>query len=180
MKSSATTRTQTKSMILCALFAAATAVLSQLSIPLPFTPVPINLATLSVLAAGGLLGPVYGAVSLTVYVALGAVGLPVFAQFSGGIGIILGPTGGYIIGYIAAAFITGLISKRLSRRFWGNILAMSAGLLLCYVMGTAWFMVSTNTGLLAALGMCVAPFLIGDALKIACAALLVNRLSRHV
>lgn len=180
MKSSVYTRTQTKSMVLCALFAAATAVLSQLSIPLPFTPVPINLATLAIFIAGGLLGPVFGSISLTVYVILGAVGLPVFAQFSGGVGIILGPTGGYILGYIGAAFMTGLIAKRLSHSFWGNVLAMTAGLAVCYAMGTAWFMISTGTGLLAALGMCVVPFLIGDALKIACAAFLVNRLARHV
>lgn len=167
-------------MVLCALFAAATAVLSQLSIPLPFTPVPINLATLAIFIVGGLLGPVFGSISLTVYVILGAVGLPVFAQFSGGVGIILGPTGGYILGYIGAAFITGLIAKRLSRSFWGNVVAMTAGLAVCYAMGTAWFMISTGTGLLAALGMCVVPFLIGDALKILCGAFLVNRLARHV
>ncbi len=180
MKPTVYTRPQTKIMVLCALFAALTAVLSQLSIPLPFTPVPINLATLAFFIAGGLLGPVFGAVSLTVYAILGAVGLPVFAQFTGGIGIILGPTGGYILGYIAGAFLTGLIAKRLSQSFWGNILAMTAGMAVCYAMGTAWFMISTGTGLLAALGMCVIPFLIGDALKILCAAFLVQRLARHV
>ncbi len=179
MKSTASGQS-TKALVLCALFAAVTAVLSQLSLPLPFTPVPINLATLAVFAAGGLLGPVYGAVSLVVYVVLGAAGLPVFAQFSGGIGILIGPTGGYIMGYIAAAAMTGWIAKRLQRQFWGNVLAMTAGLAVCYAMGTVWFMFSTKTGLWAALGMCVLPFLIGDALKILCAAFLVNRLARHV
>ena len=79
----------------CALFAALTAILSQIAIPIG--PVPINLATLAVFIAGGLMGPVWGAVSMIVYVALGAVGVPVFAMFTGGISIIVGPTGGYII-----------------------------------------------------------------------------------
>ncbi|MFA9381155.1 MAG: biotin transporter BioY [Acetanaerobacterium sp.] len=180
MKTRTLAKSPTKALVLCALLAAATAVLSQISVPLPFTPVPINLATLAVFVAGGLLGPVYGAVSLTVYVMLGAVGLPVFAQFSGGVGIILGPTGGYILGYIGAAWLTGLIINRLPKNFLSAVVAMIAGLLVCYALGTAWFMVETGTSFIAALGMCVMPFLIGDALKIACASFLVNRLARVI
>lgn len=180
MKSTAHTAPKVKQLTLCALFAAVTAVLSQIALPLPFTPVPINLATLAVFVAGGLLGPVYGAVSLLVYTIIGAVGVPVYAQFMGGLSVLLGPTGGYIFGYTAAAFLTGLIAKRFAFRFWGNVIAMTAGLAACYTLGTAWFMMSTQTGLLASIGMCVAPFLLGDALKIACAAFLVHRLAPHV
>lgn len=100
---------KTTYMALCGLFAALTAVCSYISIPLGFTPVPVNLATLAVFLAGGLLGKKYGTVALSVYVLLGAVGLPVFSEFRGGLGVIAGPTGGYIIGYIAAAFLVGLI-----------------------------------------------------------------------
>ncbi len=180
MKTQTTQKVQTKNMVLCALFAAVTAVLSQLAVPLPFTPVPINLATLSVLVAGGLLGPLYGAISLTIYVVMGAVGLPVFAQFSGGAAIVVGPTGGYIIGYIAVAFVTGLLVNRLPQKLWGIVVAMIAGSLTLYTLGTAWFMFSTGTGFLAALGMCVIPFLIGDALKIAVGSVLVQTVAKAV
>jgi biotin transport system substrate-specific component len=171
---------KTKKLILCALFAALTAVCSMISIPLPFTPVPINLATLSVFLAGGLLGSRDGAISQAVYVVLGAVGLPVFHSFTGGVGILTGPTGGYIIGYIAAAWLTGLLIEKLRQGFWKNIVSMIAGLAACYVLGTAWFMYITSTGLAAALMMCVVPFLIGDALKILAGSLLVARLHKLV
>ena len=110
---------KTKMMIMAAVFAALTAVCSQIQIPL--APVPINLATFAIFITAGLLGKRWGTVSLIVYVLLGAVGLPVFAGFTGGFGIITGPTGGYIIGYIFTAFITGYIieffsSKKTSAR----------------------------------------------------------------
>lgn len=171
---------KTKMMILCALFAALTAVCSMISIPLPFTPVPINLATLSVFLAGGLLGSRYGFLSQLVYVILGAVGLPVFHNFSGGFGIITGPTGGYIIGYAAAAWLIGFLAEKTGRGFYRNIIGMAAGLAVCYGLGTLWFMVLTSTGLVAALMLCVVPFLIGDAVKIAAGAILVKKLHRLV
>lgn len=171
---------KTKMMILCALFAALTAVCSMISIPLPFTPVPINLATLSVFLAGGLLGSRYGFLSQLVYVILGAVGLPVFHNFSGGFGIITGPTGGYIIGYAAAAWLIGFLAEKTGRGFYRNIIGMAAGLAVCYGLGTLWFMVLTSTGLAAALMLCVVPFLIGDAVKIAAGAILVKKLHRLV
>ena len=177
---------RTTYLILCALFAALTAVCSYISIPLGFTPVPVNLATLAVFLAGGLLGKKYGAVSLAVYTLVGAAGIPVFAGFRGGVSVLAGPTGGYIIGYIAAAFLIGLLTElwlgeRHSR--WQElillILSMIAGLGACYLLGTAWFMISTHTGLWASLIACVFPFLPGDALKIAAGSLLVQRL-RHL
>ena len=170
----------TKRMILYALFAALTAVCSMISIPLPFTPVPINLATLSVFLAGGLLGSKGGAISQLVYVFLGAIGLPVFAQFTGGFGILTGPTGGYIIGYVAGAWLTGFVIEKLGQGFYKNIIAMVAGIAICYTLGTLWFMYSTSTGLVAALVMCVIPFLIGDAIKIVAGAVLVKRLHKFI
>jgi biotin transport system substrate-specific component len=153
---------KTKKLILCALFAALTAVCSMISIPLPFTPVPINLATLSVFLAGGILGSKGGAISQLVYVALGAVGLPVFHSFTGGFGIIAGPTGGYLIGYIAGAWLIGFMTEKLGHGFYMNLVSMTAGLAVCYTLGTIWFMRLTSTGLAAALMLCVVPFLIGD------------------
>jgi biotin transport system substrate-specific component len=171
---------KTKKLILCSLFAALTAVCSMISIPLPFTPVPINLATLSVFLAGGLLGSKGGAVSQGVYVVLGAVGLPVFHSFTGGLGILTGPTGGYIIGYVAAAWLTGFIIEKLGHSFVKNMTGMAAGLAVCYALGTAWFIYITSTGPAAALMMCVVPFLFGDALKILAGSILVMRLQRLI
>ena len=187
----AKTYSKTSYMALCGLFAALMAICSFISIPLGFTPVPVNLATLGVFLAGGLLGKKYGTISIAVYVLLGAVGVPVFAGFRGGVGVLAGPTGGYIIGYIAAAFLVGLLVELLApkagrsagrsagREILACILAMIAGLLACYLLGTLWFMVSTHTGVWASLVSCVFPFLPGDALKIAAGAILVQRL-RHL
>lgn len=171
---------KTKKMILYALFAALTAVCSMISIPLPFTPIPINLATLSVFLAGGLLGSKGGAVSQIVYVFLGAIGLPIFANFLGGFSVIAGPTGGYIIGYIVAAWIIGFASEKLGQGFYKNVLGMIAGLLACYTLGTLWFMNITNLGIAEALLMCVVPFLLGDGLKIILGAILVKKLHRLI
>lgn len=168
---------KTMQMILCAFFAALTAVLSQIALPLPFTPVPVNLATLSVFLSGALLGPRYGALSQFLFVLLGGIGLPVFSQFTGGLGTLVGPTGGYLVGYILASFVTGLLTGRL---FVRNALSMSAGLLVCYSLGTAWFVYVTGTGLMEAMFLCIVPFLPGDALKIVLAAVLVRRLSGRI
>ena len=185
---------KTTYMALCGLFAALMAICSMISIPLGFTPVPVNLATLGVFLAGGLLGRKYGTISLAVYVLIGAVGVPVFAGFRGGLSVLAGPTGGYIIGYIAAAFLVGLLTelflgrkgaakeKGSSSRVKELLLcaaAMVVGLAACYLLGTAWFMISTHTGLWPALVSCVFPFLPGDALKIIAGSLLVQKL-RHL
>ena len=175
-------------MALCGLFAALMAICSLISIPLGFTPVPVNLATLGVFLAGGLLGKKYGTISIAVYVLLGAVGVPVFAGFRGGLSVLVGPTGGYIIGYIAAAFLVGLLTELLvpkagrsaGREILACIIAMIIGLFACYLLGTLWFMISTHTGVWAALVSCVFPFLPGDALKIAAGTILTQKLRRLV
>ena len=168
-----------KNMIYCALFAALTAVLSQIAIPVD--PIPINLATLSVLLAGSLLGAKGGAVSQIVYVLLGTAGLPVFSAFRGGPGILIGPTGGYIAGYILGAWLTGFLSERYQphkplQKHLYCALCMCAGLLGCYLLGTIWFLFLTKSTLLSAVSACVLPFLPGDALKILVATLLAVRL----
>ena len=173
-------KTNTKKMILYALFAARTAVFSQIAVPLPFTPVPVNLATLSVLLAGGILGAKGGAVSQTVYVLIGAVGVPVFSNFTGGFAKLAGPTGGYIAGYIAAAWLVGFLMSRAKWNLPNLILSMAAGILLCYALGTAWFMILTKNSLMSSLTLCVIPFLIGDVLKIAAAVFLVWKLKDKV
>jgi len=161
-------------MILCAQFAALSAVLSQIAIPVG--PVPVTLTFLSVFLAGGLLGARYGAVSQIVFVLLGLVGAPVFAQFKGGPNALAGPTGGFIIGYIACAWVVGFAASRWGRSPKVLIPAMAVGALATYALGTLWFMRVTNHTLESALGACVLPFLPGDAAKIALSAALIPTL----
>lgn len=158
----------------CALFAALTAVLAQISIPIG--PVPITLGTFSVFFAGALLGAKLGAISQAVYVLTGAIGVPMFAMFKGGFGVLLGPTGGYIAGYILAAWVVGFIAEKFGNKIYVLALAMLAGFFAYMTTGTCWFMFSTKTGFVEALMICVVPFLLGDALKMILAITLAHRL----
>lgn len=161
-------------LVMCALFAALTAICSQIQIPLPM--VPINLALFSVHLCGAVLGAKFGTLSIIVYVLLGMVGLPVFSGFSGGVGVLFGKTGGYIIGYILDALIVGLILHKWGMSFAKCCVAMAAGLFVCYLFGTIWFMAVTGIDLWMSLVYCVFPFLAGDAVKIVLAATLSRRI----
>ncbi len=152
----------TKDLVLTALFAALTAVLAQ--IQLPIGPVPFNLAVFGAFLAGMLLEPAWAAASMGVYMLLGAVGIPVFAGFMGGPAVLLGKTGGYVIGYIFIALATALAVKH-SGKLPVIGAAMLAGLLVCYGFGTAWFMAVTGADLVSALGWCVLPFIVPDVCK---------------
>ena len=166
-------------MVGCALFAALTAVCSQLAIPMPWG-VPINLALFAVYMAGTMLGPVWGAASQLVYLLLAAVGVPVMAGMQGGPTVLLGKTGGYAIGYILTALITALLSKVLGRKFWALCVAMVVGCAACYVLGTIWFMVLTGLDLPTSLTYCVIPYLPGDVIKIVLASLLTIQLDKRM
>lgn len=163
-----------------ALCAALLAVCSQIVIPLPFTPIPVNLGTFAVFMIGALLAPLASALTVLVYVLLGCVGVPVFAKFGAGPGVLFGPTGGYILGYFASAVLISLLLYQKKRPVWVEALCYLLGLLACYALGTLWYVVSTHTPIWAALTQCVFPFLLGDALKITLAVLLARRLRRHV
>ena len=171
-----TTHAKVKALMLSAVFTALTAVSSQLSIPLPY--VPINLALFSVLLSGALLGWKRGAASAAAYILIGAAGLPVFAGFGAGVSALAGATGGYIVGYLPAAALAGLGAGRGESGYFRLCLFMALGTLSCYGLGTAWFLRVTGTDLSYALAVCVLPFIPGDALKIALAALLAKRLRR--
>ncbi len=165
-----------------AMFTALITVCSQICVP---TPVPFTLQTLAIFIAGGLLGWKRGTLSVAVYILLGIVGVPVFAEFSGGFRVLLGMTGGYIIGFLFTAFAVGLMCDKLGRKLWVLIVAMSIGLLGCYAFGTVWFMIVYTRqvepiGIAAALMTCVVPYLLFDAVKIAAAAVLVNRLDKII
>jgi biotin transport system substrate-specific component len=157
-----------RDMIAVSLFAALTAVGAWISVPLPFGPVPIALASLLALLSGAILGKWLGPLSQIVYVLLGVAGIPVFAHFTAGPGVVAGPTGGYLAGYIAGAFAAGILVEYLpirlkSARF---TLALAAGTLVIYLLGVPWLMHVTGMNLHAALVAGVYPFLPGDAIKI--------------
>lgn len=104
-------KSKLKGMVFAALFAALTGAVAWFKLPLPFTPVPITLQTMLVLMSGAMLGPAYGSLAMIIYLVLGAIGLPVFAGGSSGLGVLVGPTGGYLFSYPFAAFLTGIIIK---------------------------------------------------------------------
>lgn len=174
-----TAHLRVRRMVLCALFAALTAVCSQIAVPMPWG-VPINLALFAVYMAGTMLGAFWGTVSQFVFVALAAIGVPVLAGFQGGPSAIFGKTGGYAIGYMLAALLTALLAKVLGRKFWSLCVAMVVGCAACYVLGTIWFMVLTGADLVSALGWCVLPYLPGDVVKILLAAALTMQLDRRM
>ena len=154
------------------------AVCSWLSIP---TTVPFTMQTFAICFLTGLLGLRLGLWTVLCYLLLAAVGAPVLAGFKGGIGAMLGPTGGYLVGFVFTALAVGLCVRRFGRRLPALPLCMALGILLCYAFGTAWFLLvyAKNSGpvsLGTALGWCVLPYLLPDAAKIALASMLVRRL----
>ena len=168
---------RTKKLIFVALFAAMTALFAQIVIPLPFSPVPVNLALLAPLLAGRLFGMKVAFMSQLLYIALGALGLPVFTAFSGGIGVLLGPGGGFLLGYLVSAFLCGQRRFPKTESTLANAFLMCLSVLLCYLCGTLWYAFVSKTSFLTALSLCSLPFLPGDALKIVAGLYLVKKLS---
>lgn len=160
-----------KRMALCALFAAMTAVCAQ--IVLPMGVVPVNLALLPLLLSAALLPPRHAAASALLYLAMGLIGLPVFAGMTGGPGVLVGPTGGFLLGYIPCTWLTSYLrQKRLPLWF-----SMAAGLLTCYILGLVGLCALSHMSLPQALATGILPFIIGDVLKLALAAYLARRLT---
>jgi len=152
-----------------------TAAAAQVSIPLPFTPVPFTLQPMIVLLGGAALGPRLGMYSQVLYLAAGIAGLPVFAAspiLPQGIGRLLGPTGGYLMSYPFAAYLAGALAARgFDRRFTSSVVAMGLGLLVIFAFGVAWMAWgATPIGLQRALAAGFYPFVLVDALKVLLAA----------
>ena len=176
------TSVTTRDMVYCAMFAVLIAVCSWISIP---ATVPFTLQTFGIFVIVGILGGKRGSVSVLIYLLLGAVGIPVFAGFKGGIGALLGTTGGYIIGFLFSALIMWGMEVLLGKKLWVLAVSMVLGLLACYAFGTIWFMVvyartSGAIGLMTALGWCVFPFILPDVIKIALALVLSKRLAKLI
>ena len=164
--------------VFASLMAALTAAGAYLAIPIG--PVPIVLQNLFILLAGLLLGVRWGTASVMLYLLLGAVGLPVFAAGAGGPAHFLGPTGGYLLGYIPAVAIIGAISHVRTPSFLTDFVALVTGSLVVYACGVAWLKVVTGMSVENAFAVGMIPFLPGDALKIAVALLVAPYIRRHI
>ena len=162
---------RTKQMVLIALMTAVTCVLGPLSIPLPFSPVPISLTNFAIFLAIFILGMKNGTISLIIYLLLGAVGVPVFSSFRGGLQVLAGPTGGYLIGFIFLALIMGFALDHFDRKLVPTIIGMIIGMAVCYAFGTVWLAKLLSLSFKEGLMMGVIPYLPGDAAKIIIAAI---------
>lgn len=165
---------KTSTITRAALMAAVTAVAAQITVPL--TPVPFTLQVLAVILSGLLLGARIGALAQAVYVLVGAVGIPVFSSFTGGLGHVFGPTGGYLISYPIAAAVAGLAAHTVARAsrqqaLWAGFLWGCAGLAVIYVFGTTWLAVVSGLSPTEAATTGILPFVIFDLIKVALAAL---------
>ena len=172
-----------RNMAFTALFAAILCAVAPFSIFVG--PIPLSFATFIIYLAAGTLDFKSSVASVVLYVFIGAVGLPVFTGFEGGFHKIAGVTGGFIMGYILCAAAIGCANMAFGKMNFGKksptyILGMTIGTLLLYTCGTAWFVLQTGTPFLASLMMCVVPFLSGDAVKIAAAAIIAPQLRRAI
>jgi len=168
-------------LVLVSLIAAMISVGAVFSLPLPPPLPPVTLAVFFALLGGLLLGPYWGIAATGLYLGLGAVGLPVFANGAGGAGQFAGPTGGFLVGYAAAAFVAGLIADRRNWSFWRAVAGALAGVAVLYAQGLPWFRAvldarpDRDVSMLAAFTI-MAPYLVGDLIKAVAAAALVKAL----
>ena len=167
-------------MALIAVMAAVTCIMGPLSIPIPFSVVPISLTNLAVYLAIYVLGCRRGTLSYLVYLLLGLVGVPVFSGFSGGVGKLFGPTGGYLLGFIFMALICGWAIDHFSCKLVPSFIGMLLGTVVCYAFGTAWLAYQANLTFMAALAAGVLPFIPGDLAKMVIAAVLGLQIRRRL
>ena len=167
---------QIKKMALCAMFSALLCISAWLAIPIG--QISITLQTLVIFLCLGLLGGKYGSISIFVYLLLGAVGLPVFSGFQGGMGPLLGTTGGYIWGFLVMGLVYWLITGIWKNNRFSPVLAMLTGLLLCYTLGTLWYgyLYAQGNTLWLILLQCVVPYVLPDMVKLFFAVYLTKRI----
>ena len=161
-------KTELKMTVYTSLFVALIAIGAFIAIPIG--PVPIVLQNMFVLLSAIILGPRWGLACIGIYLLIGLAGLPVFAGGTSGVGKLFGPTGGYLLGYLPAVFVTASISKALGKKISYDIIAMVIGSLIIYAAGVPWLKIVTSMTYTKALAVGMYPFLIGDVLKIIAAA----------
>ncbi len=167
----------TKELVICSIFASLTAILTQISIPLPA--IPLTMQVFAIALSGLILGKRLGFISIIIYVLLGAIGLPVFAQFSGGIGVILGPTGGFIIAFPIMAFIIGYFSEKYKSTM-GIAVGMLLSLVVSYIIGTLYFCMVAKSDFITGLTLCVLPFVVADIIKLSLATIVGRSVSKRI
>lgn len=163
---------------MCALFVAFIAICSQIAIHIGL--VPISMSLLAIFMAGLLLGTKCGTLSVIVYILLGITGIPVFAGAKGGFAIILGPTGGFLIGYILCAFIVGFVADRFNNKKIIIVIGMVIATIICYVPGVLWYCIITGNTFTMSLKLCVVPFIPGDIIKIFISLILYSKISSRL
>lgn len=180
---------KTRDMVYIGLFIVVLTICAWISVP---TAIPFSLGTFGVFLAVLVLGGKRGSLAVLVYILLGCIGVPVFSGFRGGLGALLGYTGGYIVGYLFVSLVmwgterwwSGTQEKKCGiRRQWGQVISMLFGLVVCYAFGTAWFVIAYASeigavGVTAVLGWCVLPYIIPDLIKMWLAVILSKRLRK--
>ncbi len=172
--------TKTLTLTLIALMAAVTCILGPLSISIPISPVPISFTNLAIYLTVMILGWKKGTISYLIYLLIGLVGVPVFSAFTSGPAKLLGPTGGYLIGFIFLAIISGLFIEKSGGNIFMYILGMVLGTLVCYAFGTIWLAYQANMDFVKALWAGVIPYLPGDAVKIIIGAFAGNEIRKRL
>ena len=163
-------------LVKAALIAALTAVAAQIMIPLPFSAVPITLQVFFPLLAGAVLGAGFGALSQVIYVLLGAIGLPVFAGGHSGPGVLIGPTGGYLFGFIASAFVVGIIVGKGKGTTARLAIAMISGIIAIYILGVVQLALVSRMSIPQAIIAGAVPFILPDLVKAAFAVVAARRI----
>ena len=152
-------------------------------IKLPFV-IPITMQSFAIFLTAGLLGGKRATISVLLYILLGAIGLPVFSGFTGGIGILSSATGGYIFGFMLLPLCKWISEKHKPRSTIAFTVSQAIGLLFCYTTGTLWYVYmfsdSTSATIASTLGICVTPFILPDICKLALAIFITNRLKKHI
>ena len=162
----------TKKLTLIGIMAAVTCILGPLSIVIPVSPVPISLTNFAIYLSVYILGPRLGLISYLIYMLIGLIGLPVFSGFSSGPGKLFGPTGGYLIGFIFMAYISGYVIEKWPSKKLPAFFGLLGGTAVCYFFGTVWLSWQANLGFASALAAGVLPFIPGDLIKILLAVIL--------
>lgn len=165
-------KNKTIQLTLIALMAAVICVLGPLSIPLPGGLVPISLTNLAIYFILYILGMKRGTISYLIYLLIGLVGVPVFSNFTGGVGKLFGPTGGYLFGFIFLSIIAGIFIDKWFDKWYFCFIGMILGTAVCYLFGTAWLAYQAGYTFYAALWAGVIPFIPGDLIKIILATIL--------
>ena len=164
-------RNKTREMIIISLMTAILCILGPITLPIPVSPVPISMVTFVIYISIYVLGMKQGAVSCLLYLLIGFIGLPVFSGFTGGVGKLFGPTGGYMLGYVFMAVICGFFIDKWATKRVLHIIGMLLGTMVCYLFGTIWLSMQAGMSLYAALGVGVLPFIPGDMIKIVTASI---------